>query len=283
MTFFEAMHSQELGIIQAFQSLRTPWLDQVMLSLNFFDTLPFYLLILIVTWYGYTTKCGARVLALFLLTLAINSSVKYFLVQPRPFTLMPELGLLTVSSPGFPSGAAQCFITLLGYLALTFRKPWFTCISVFFLLLISFSRVYLGLHFPSDIIGGWLIGLPILFLFWSLEPKAEKFLLLRSKKEQLCLSLLAIFLLAGCSLTTLFVKKTFLFIGIGCSIGLIWGKPFSPTSILQKVLAIFLAISGMVLIPLITSHNNHYSPATFFLMGLWLSSGVPYIFSFKPK
>ena len=70
-------------------------------------------------------------------------------------------------SPSFPSGHALNSMTLYGALALTvgrrLRSRWLRVLALAFgmglPLLIGFSRVYLGVHFFTDVLGGWVIGL----------------------------------------------------------------------------------------------------------------------------
>ncbi len=280
MTFFEALHAHELPLIQALQTIRTPWLDAFMFCLQFFDSIAFYVLLIPVIWYGYNQRCGKLFLALSALTLALNVDLKDLFSQPRPCVLLPELCLGHATSYGFPSGAAQGWTILVGFLCLTIRKTWFTVASLLALVLVCFSRVYLGVHFPSDIVGGLIFGLGVLTLFWYLSPPIEHFLLTSSKLTQLLISLLAVFILAGFSIQTLVYSNPFLILWVGGTIGLIWGKPLPPpTSFMQRLSRVALAIAGIIIIHLITDHTPLYSPATFLLSGLWISFGVPAVLS----
>lgn len=82
-----------------------------------------------------------------------NFVLKDLFSLPRP----EGVALIEVSGFGFPSGHAQHAVVLWGYLAWTTRKNLGAAVILVFL--IGLSRVYLGVHFVSDVVGGWTIGL----------------------------------------------------------------------------------------------------------------------------
>ena len=101
-----------------------------------------------------------------LLSLAINPMLKLAMDRPRPtddlVAVWHDFGGLS-----FPSGHAFSALVLFGLLYyltpfLVTRKPWANLVrvsSLLMILLIGISRVYLGAHWPSDVLGGFLFGL----------------------------------------------------------------------------------------------------------------------------
>ncbi|HEX8440898.1 phosphatase PAP2 family protein [Archangium sp.] len=94
----------------------------------------------------------------------VNSLLKSLFARPRP-TVVPHLtGVLTES---FPSGHAMLsaivYLTLGALLAqLTERrrlKAYLMGVALLLTLLIGLTRVYLGVHYPTDVVGGWMAGL----------------------------------------------------------------------------------------------------------------------------
>jgi membrane-associated phospholipid phosphatase len=84
---------------------------------------------------------------------------------------MDVIGYASETSFGVPSGHSQIAAGVWGMLAASLRKWWGWLIAVLIILLIGISRLYLGVHFPHDVILGWLIGAVLLWLvlrFWKL-------------------------------------------------------------------------------------------------------------------
>lgn len=111
-------------------------------------------------------KRNIRGFVSFILTLGVgfilNTVLKYLFSIPRP-ELSP---LLELSSYSFPSAHAMISLIFYGglsYFIFTTIKSKllalvFSLVSVFLIFLIGFSRVYLGVHYPSDILAGYLSG-----------------------------------------------------------------------------------------------------------------------------
>src|SRR5258708_10319147 len=97
MMNFESLHLFEIDLVRHLQVIRGSFLDQFMLFCNFFDTMNFYVILLICTWFGYDRKCGIRLLFLSLLNVVLNQDLKMIFAQPRPFELEPALRFFAVS------------------------------------------------------------------------------------------------------------------------------------------------------------------------------------------
>lgn len=85
---------------------------------------------------------------------------KFLIARPRP----DELHLADVFTHSFPSGhAANSLVTYLMLAVLLFRGRLAVVAALLLIILIGLSRILLGVHWPSDVIGGWAFG-----LFWIL-------------------------------------------------------------------------------------------------------------------
>lgn len=98
----------------------------------------------------------------FLTGMIASSVVKLVVDRPRP-TLLPWLD--DVSSASFPSGHAWNAAILYGALALVSGRAWAPWAAGALVLLIGLSRVVMGVHWPSDVAGGWLGGLAWLMMW----------------------------------------------------------------------------------------------------------------------
>lgn len=259
--YFEYLHTAELTLMERFQVLRSPILDQFMIWMNFFDTSAFYFTLLAVIWYGYSPRCGKRLLYLLVLNVLVLQNLKELFSEPRPCQLMPDLALLTASSHGFPSGAAQEWVSIYLFFGSTLLERWFWLAGALMVSLVCLSRVYLGLHFPSDIAGGLVFGLLTFALFWKSLPKVEAYLQINSKPKNSTIVSGIFAVLYSISLNSE-AANTMLF-GWSASLGIIWitGRPKRSWK------AVVSAIAGFLVLQVFT-----HSPWREILGGFWISS-----------
>src|SRR5690606_10137234 len=121
-----------------------------------------------------------RSLALTLLAgFYLNQLLKAAFSTQRPFQIDPtvarsEAALATAPGSGFPSGHAQGTATFWSLAAAYVRRSWFTLLAAAVVLLVSASRVYLGVHLPIDIVGGLAFGLAVAGLSLYLQRRGVK-------------------------------------------------------------------------------------------------------------
>lgn len=178
----------QLQCIEKLQAIRCPLVDAFFKCLNFFDTQPFVFILIPAIWLGISWKWGARLFYLLALNSICNFSLKLFFALPRPFQLDPSLGVITVDGYGFPSGGAQTALVLGGVLIYTFKKRWAWIVGLNYFFWISLSRLYLGVHFPMDVLGGWVVGAFVLAMYITVRPWIEKRLHTWNLVSLLCLS-----------------------------------------------------------------------------------------------
>ena len=80
------------------------------------------------------------------------------------------------TSYGAPSTHASDTLSVFGYLASRIKKNWFWAFVVVMILLIGLTRLYLGVHFPQDVLVGWLIGFTVLWGIAKWESKVRDWL-----------------------------------------------------------------------------------------------------------
>jgi membrane-associated phospholipid phosphatase len=129
----------------------------------------------------------------------INSFAKSFFEDPRPdnaLNIDPWLDTINPSF-GFPSGHAQLAVVIWGFIFLKSNNISIKTIAMFLLVSISLSRIYLGVHDVTDVIGGLILG-GISLIFLELILKGKIYFLNKAELKYqgiLYLSLLMIFLI----------------------------------------------------------------------------------------
>ncbi|MFT4106560.1 MAG: phosphatase PAP2 family protein [Lacrimispora sp.] len=157
----------EFKFLYFLQSLHTPWLDAVMKTVT---SLGDHGLIWIVIGIGLLCIKKTRVIGLcVLLSLAAgyvigNIFLKNFIARDRPIWLDDSITLL-IQNPedySFPSG--HTLASFEGAVSIWFYNRKWGALALVLAALIAFSRMYLFVHFPTDILGGLVLGTVIAFL-----------------------------------------------------------------------------------------------------------------------
>ena len=197
--WLESLVPWGIEVIVWVQSLSSPFLDTVFGAITFLGNAEFYLLALPIVYWCVHKQAGVALGYLSLFSIWLNNVVKYLFKIPRPGTFDARIRVLAEeTSPSFPSGHSQNAVAVWGYLAYRSRNWIFTLVAVLLILVIGLSRIVLGVHFPQDLIGGWLIGLVLLVVYIWAEPPVERWLARQSVTTQTVLAvgvpLLLIFL-----------------------------------------------------------------------------------------
>ena len=146
------------------QSFSNPFLDALLTAATFLGEEEFYLIFLPLIYWCLNKRIGIRLAYAFLLSTYLNFFFKDLFGIPRPDD--PRIRLLRhETTPSFPSGHAQGAVVTWGYLATQWHNRAFWAVAIALIFLNSLSRVYLGVHFPQDLVGGIIIGVLYLLAF----------------------------------------------------------------------------------------------------------------------
>ncbi len=165
----------DVDALRKLQSFRGPWLDDAAIAASTLANAPVALAsisILSLALWLRRRKADAMAVLLVFIPEGINQGLKELVGRPRP-----EFSLLASppESPAFPSGHAIHAILLFGLLiciAGELIKPLWLRVAVQGLLgaaiaAVGASRVYLGVHWPSDVLGAYLLGgLSLVAILW---------------------------------------------------------------------------------------------------------------------
>ena len=173
--------------------------DWITPAMSFFTWLGYpqaYMIIIAIVYWSVDRKLGLR-LAIFLpVVSSLNSILKQAIHAPRPFWLDPGIKGIRISNGfGMPSGHAQASVVWI-YAGIFLKRRWFWALAIAIVLMVGISRMHLGVHFPSQVLAGWIIGLVVVFLFIRLETGfLSWFLPLKFKYQMLFISGISIIVL----------------------------------------------------------------------------------------
>ncbi len=283
----EALMDWGIGVILWLQQLR-PTFDGIFEALTFTGDEMFFLLFLPLVYWCLDRRTGARLTLLFLISAYINAAVKVIAGQPRPYQYNITVWAYSeVGMGGFPSGHTQNAVVVWGYLAAQIRRKWAWVVAGLLMVLVPLSRLYLGVHFPHDLLGGYVIGIIVLLLFLRWEQHTELRLVRLQLREQLALAIGIPVLL-----TALFFHEDGVTAGatlLGMSVGFVlqpYWVGFEAQDVWWKRVVRY-ALGGVVMVGLWAGLKAAFSalePALLFrfvrytLMGLWGSIGAPWAF-----
>ena len=184
-----------------FQSFASEGLTRFMVFVTSLGYMEFFMIFLIVLLLGIHFKKTFLLFQVLLWTAAITFFFKEYFNLPRPFHVDNTIQLLDRQLPdeevfdlekkgalnfwdalpddvlettrkssdlqnGFPSGHSSIAIAFWAAVAFLFRRWWITVVTVSLMILIPISRLYLGVHFLADVLGGVALGAMVFGLFY---------------------------------------------------------------------------------------------------------------------
>ncbi|MHC1779272.1 MAG: phosphatase PAP2 family protein [Bacteroidales bacterium] len=168
LIFINGLHSAFMDSVMMTLTSRTPWI-------------PLYIAILIWIFYRFGHKGGSYLYASLIVICAVltfavtdlgSGVIKDLVQRPRPGHI-PELeGVIRLldgkgGAFGFVSSHAANVFGLATITSLVFRRKWYTISIFIWAALVSYSRVYVGRHYPADVLAGALLGFIAGYLFYK--------------------------------------------------------------------------------------------------------------------
>lgn len=151
------------------ESLRSPWLNEFMLLITQLgDEIAFLVTALILFW-CVDKKRGYYILSVGFLGTLANQFMKLFFRIPRPWVLDQNFTILEQARDGasgysFPSGHTQSSVGTFGGIAYTFKNRWIRIIAIIIAVLVPFSRMYIGVHTPLDVLVAAAMAVALILL-----------------------------------------------------------------------------------------------------------------------
>jgi membrane-associated phospholipid phosphatase len=147
-----------------------PWADPLMQFISALGTEYFLLLLITIIYWGINPGLGIRMGIALMTTSCLNSYLKIIFHLPRPYWVDSKvIPYSSESSFGFPSGHSQKAAATWGVLAYFLKRPVAIAFAILLIFLIGISRLYLGVHFSTDVLAGWFLGFFLLIIIITLE------------------------------------------------------------------------------------------------------------------
>lgn len=227
-TFFFPFEVEWMQWLQ--ESLGAAWIS----VLSWFSLLGEEILLTVVLgflYWGYNKQLGKRVGLTVLFGIAWAPMLKNVVLRRRPYfdhksvrvfrAVDAKADLYDVAAQGysFPSMHAANSVTTYGTLAVCLKKGWLTVLAVLLPLLVGLSRVVVGVHYPTDVLAGWTIGLLVMALITVLQ----KYI----KNTGWLYAVLLVLTLPG----LFFCRSTDYFTGFGLLLGFMAGTLFEEKKV----------------------------------------------------
>jgi len=162
-----------VSFIAAFQSMGA-WLEAPMKFFSFLGSEYFFLIFMPLVYWSIDAALGVRLWFISLAGASLSQLFKLPIRGPRPYWVSTDIrAMASETGFGVPSGHAEIAAGLWGMIAAYYRKTWVWVSAVLLVIFIGLSRLYLGVHFPQDVLVGWMLGFLTLWAFVRLWEPVE--------------------------------------------------------------------------------------------------------------
>lgn len=150
----------EIQILQFLQEIRNPFLTSIMEAITFMAESLFIVVVIALLYWCVDKQKSLKMAWIVLFSSVVNGIVKNIVKMPRPFQkgIVTPIRVETATSYSFPSGHTQIATSFWGGAMTIFKDKSAVILGSVFILLTAITRLYLGVHWPIDVIGGIVLG-----------------------------------------------------------------------------------------------------------------------------
>lgn len=146
-----------MDFLYLLEKIRVPGLNELMLAVTTLGEETALLVIALIVFWCVSKRQGYFILSVGLMGTLFNQFLKLWFRIPRPWVKDPNFTILEQAREGadgysFPSGHTQTAVGTFGALAVTNRRLWIRAVCIFLAVAVGFSRMYIGVHTPADVL-----------------------------------------------------------------------------------------------------------------------------------
>ena len=161
------------------ESIRNPVLDAIMGAITYLGDEVAFLAVALAVFWCFDKKHGYYLLSVGFCGVIINQVLKLCFHIPRPWVIDPNFKPVASAVPAatgysFPSGHTQNITGTFGGIARFTKKNWLRTTSIAVIVLVAFSRMYLGVHTPLDVGVSLLVGTALVLALYPLFKYARE-------------------------------------------------------------------------------------------------------------
>ncbi len=265
------------------QSFHSPILDQVARAVSFTGLEWFYMLVLPVLFWAVNREIGLRLTYVFLTSMYVNAWTKVLFHVRRP-TGVPGIRTDFASSASglsMPSGHAQGTLTFWWMVGAWAKRRWLWFVALVLVFAIGVSRLYLGLHWPLDVLTGWAFGLAFAVVGWALGKWWSYRSYSFSIRLTMAIAFPLVLLLLHRDSTSASYASLLLGIGSGAALEERWLKLRIDPVLWKRISAAVIGIAGLIAVQWLIKWPQDtvfWEVLKGLLTGLWGTLLAPYVF-----
>lgn len=171
-----ALQEMELSFLHTLRNASNSFLDLLFEGITFLGEQYVYIVIVLLVYFAIDKKKAENIVYAIFFSALVNGVLKLLVHRPRPFSSEVSNPVTpareeTATGYSFPSGHTQNSAVTYTAVALQFRKRWMYIVVPILVCLIGFSRLWLGVHYPTDVLAGLILGAGVAFAAWWITSK----------------------------------------------------------------------------------------------------------------